>query len=633
MKGKRLLLQVTEYPLRTHRKQQLFCAFGDDHAQGNRCPTNRLAFYATGTVLCVVLRGRDWAAELTNAAQGSPEASEAFDRIAALVSRLLGSEVGLVSLVEADRQFFLGQHGLPEPWSESRQTPLSQSICQMVVTSGTPVQIDDTVADERTLAHDARTVLDVGSYLGVPLFDDNGLALGSLCAIDHRPHAWSGADLDLLVQLSAAARSEMRARVALAVAEQATLGVRVLADASELLSRTLDVDATLEAMLGIVAPTLASASAIYLPHSSHEARRVVVGRAQQGRAGLFGLPQNLERILACEPVQSVLNGSSSERRIPRQTLEGPSGDSEAELLVIPLTSHQDILGVWLIESDRVTEHLDPLKVTLLADLARRGAATLRNAFAFGRERDVSLRLQHDLLGDLPDIDGLDACAIYEPSAVGLEVGGDWYDLAVTPSGAVLATLGDVTGHDLQAAAAMGRLTAAIRCYGHDGLSPVRILGRLDGFSDQLLGDGLYATGVCLRLSAISDRTGWNLELTNAGHPPPLLIPKEGDPRLLQARSEPLLGMGQPTRTALRTHLEEGDILILYSDGLIEHRNEHPDSAVSRLLTIANSLDATGPIDDYCRKLLVEATPSHEDDIAVLVLRPTASSRPATPPTR
>jgi GAF domain-containing protein len=581
----------------------------------------------------VVLGDRGWSEELARSARLPPGTGEGLDRIAALASRLLGCEVGLVSLVEADRQFFLGQHGLPEPWCSTRQTPLSQSICHLVVTTGTPVQIDDTAADVRTRHHEARTVLNVGSYLGVPLFDDSGNPWGSLCAIDRQPHAWSSADLELLVDLATAARSEVRARVATSIAEQASRRVQVLADASEILSRTLEVEASLDATLDIVTPALASACVIYLPESANANRQVLLGQGGNAGRELADTPRHLEQLLASEPVQAVLAGRSPQRRIPNHTLEVSGDNVGRELLVIPLACRGDVLGVWLLEPPTDTGRFDDLDVILLSDLGRRAGITLGNARSFGHERDISLRLQRDLLPNLPDIDGLDVCAVYEPSDVSVEVGGDWYDIAVTPSGTVLATLGDVAGHDLLAAAAMGRLSAAIRCYGHDGLPPKDILTRLDGFSEHLLGGGLYATTICLELTREPQTRHWNLVLTNAGHPPPLLIPASGDPRPLEAPSHPAVGLGRPNRTALETRLQEGDILVLYSDGLIEHRHEHLDDAIQRLLHVGSSLDNTGPIDDYCHKLLVEARPSREDDIAILVLRPTPSESRGRPASR
>jgi GAF domain-containing protein len=239
------------------------------------------------------------------------------------------------------------------------QTPLSQSICHLVVATGAAVQIDDTAADERTRDHPARTVLDVASYLGVPLFDDDGNPLGTLCAIDRHPRAWSAADRDLLVELSAAARSEMRARIAISIAEQATRRVQALADASEVLSRTLDVDASLEAGLDLVTPSWASAAAIYLPESGNEAGRVLFRRAHHTAGNdPIDTPGHLNQILASEPVRSVLAGRSPHRRIATATLAGSGHDGDGQVLVVPLISRREMLGVLVVEP---SDGLEPLR--------------------------------------------------------------------------------------------------------------------------------------------------------------------------------------------------------------------------------------------------------------------------------
>ena len=281
--------------------------------------------------------------------------------------------------------------------------------------------------------------------------------------------------------------------------------------------------------------------------------------------------------------------------------------------------HGEVLGVWLLEPAGRPRFAD-LDVTLLVDLGRRAAVTLHNARAYDHERAVAVRLQRDLLSALPDINGLELCAVYEPSDIGAEVGGDWYDVAQTPSGPVLASVGDVTGHDLRAAAAMGRLSAAIRCYAHDGLPPADILARLDGFAHHLLGYGLFATAICISLTPTGSLGDWDVHTASAGHLPPLLVPRSGTPTALEITVGQPLGLNLRPRATTKTTLRGGDILVLYSDGLVEHRHEDIEAAIGRLVDVAAALDNTGPIDDYCHKLLIEARPSREDDIALLVLR-------------
>ena len=149
----------------------------------------------------------------------SNQADETMDRLAGLVARILGSPVALVSLVDGVRQFFPGQVGLTPPWSEARETPLSQSLCQMVVDTGVVVQIDDVETDPRTLLHQAQTVFGVRSYLGTPLVDVDGRVLGSLCAIEATARAWTVDECQTLADLAFGAASALRARIAVSEAE------------------------------------------------------------------------------------------------------------------------------------------------------------------------------------------------------------------------------------------------------------------------------------------------------------------------------------------------------------------------------------------------------------------------------
>ena len=228
-----------------------------------------------------------------------------------------------------------------------------------------------------------------------------------------------------------------------------------MANASEALSRSLDVEASLKAMLDIVTAGLAAVCVVYLPEGPDGHRRLVWPGGQ--RSGLEPATPTaaLEQLLASEPVTAVLSSASSYQRSAGARLSGPPG-GDCEVLVIPLPWHGEVLGVWLLEPAGRPRFAD-LDGTLLVDLGRRAAVTLHNARAYDHERAVAMQYQRDLLSALPDINGLELSAVFAPSDIGAEVGGDWYDVAQTPSGPVLASVGDVTGHDLRAAAAMGRL--------------------------------------------------------------------------------------------------------------------------------------------------------------------------------
>jgi GAF domain-containing protein len=120
---------------------------------------------------------------------------ESFDRLTRQAANALGAPVCLITLVDEDRQFFKSSTGLPEPWAARRETPLSQSFCQFVVSSRQPLIIDDTKQDPRVCNNLARRALGVGAYLGVPLQLPDGTVLGSFCALDTKPRDWSDEDV------------------------------------------------------------------------------------------------------------------------------------------------------------------------------------------------------------------------------------------------------------------------------------------------------------------------------------------------------------------------------------------------------------------------------------------------------
>jgi signal transduction histidine kinase len=148
-------------------------------------------------------------------------AEAAFDRLTRLASRLLRAPVALVSLVDADRQFFKSCVGLPEPWASARQTPLSHSFCQHAVELRAPLVIAD--AREHPLVRDSLGIPDLGviAYAGIPLATGDGHTLGSFCVIDHAPRQWTDDEIATLADLASAAVTEIELRAALKRAEEA----------------------------------------------------------------------------------------------------------------------------------------------------------------------------------------------------------------------------------------------------------------------------------------------------------------------------------------------------------------------------------------------------------------------------
>lgn len=135
-----------------------------------------------------------------------------FDRVTRLLSRLLDTNVSLLSLVDQDRQFFKSSCGLPEPWAQRRETPLSHSFCQHVVTTEKCLVVEDARAHPLVAANLAVRDLGVIAYLGVPVRAPGGHILGSLCAIDSKPRTWSVADIVLVEDMASVIEHEIALR-------------------------------------------------------------------------------------------------------------------------------------------------------------------------------------------------------------------------------------------------------------------------------------------------------------------------------------------------------------------------------------------------------------------------------------
>jgi GAF domain-containing protein len=136
----------------------------------------------------------------------------AYDRLTALTARLLHVPVALISLVDRDRQFFKSQVGLAEPWASARQTPLSHSFCQYVVSEQAPLVVTD--ARNHPLLADNLAIPDLGviAYAGVPLRSPEGEVIGSFCAIDTQPRVWTAEELAILEDLNQAVMTEIMLR-------------------------------------------------------------------------------------------------------------------------------------------------------------------------------------------------------------------------------------------------------------------------------------------------------------------------------------------------------------------------------------------------------------------------------------
>jgi serine phosphatase RsbU (regulator of sigma subunit) len=239
-----------------------------------------------------------------------------------------------------------------------------------------------------------------------------------------------------------------------------------------------------------------------------------------------------------------------------------------------------------------------------------------------RTHEIAEALQRSLLPErIPQIPGLALAARYVPATVDMEVGGDWYDVIQIRDGLIGLAIGDVAGHGPQAAATMGQVRMALRAYVVQDPSPVSVMSGVHQLISHLPVDEM----VTLIYLVFEPATG-RLRFTNAGHPPPLAF-GGGESRYLEGEVSPPLGVtAVPSFTETSLDLWAGATLLLYTDGLVERRDESLQVGLDRLLDVAAGHEGAD-VDALCDRILAALIESDHvaDDIALVVMRPLSSN--------
>jgi len=235
-----------------------------------------------------------------------------------------------------------------------------------------------------------------------------------------------------------------------------------------------------------------------------------------------------------------------------------------------------------------------------------------------REHRISETLQRSLLPErLPEIPGIEIAARYVPATAGMEVGGDWYDVVQLPNGDVGVAIGDVAGHGLRAASAMGQIRMALRAFALEERSAAGVVGRIRRLMARLLPADMATV-----LYLVFDPETGDIRFANAGHPPPLVVDPSGTVTYLEEALSPPLGVELTTEPdEAGDRLASGSTLLLFTDGLVERRGTSIRDGMSRLLEeVATHVD--GDLDELCDRLIETLVGAHgADDVALLVLRP------------
>ncbi len=292
----------------------------------------------------------------------------------------------------------------------------------------------------------------------------------------------------------------------------------------------------------------------------------------------------------------------------------------ASMLLLPITSAAGVLGFFVCTRNAAHRPFDAYDVEIGMEFANRASIFVESARQYSRERATALTLQRSLLPTgLSAPSPVDVHHRYLPGSRLIEVGGDWYESIALPGARVALVVGDVAGHGVKAAVTMGRLRTAIHTLADLELPPAEALERLDSLM-RTLGEREphFATCAYVVYDAVSGRC----EVASAGHLPPLLVPPGAGSEYLPVPPAPPLGVGGDGPIVSREFdVEDGTLLFLYTDGLVENRARDIDDGLARLRRTFGPGAAARPLEDLCQTALDGVyDDQHRDDIAMLVAR-------------
>lgn len=384
-----------------------------------------------------------------------------------------------------------------------------------------------------------------------------------------------------------------------------------LAEASELLAQSLDVELTMALIPQLVVPRLGQWCAV---HSTDEWGRLRLATASHADESM--LPQ-LHAVLQETGPDSV---QARLREASRNGTQLPLG-APTEGFAVPLIARGQRLGTLAVGRHQWHRH-DPDEIAVLGDVARRAALAIENARIHAERRRVAQALQQSLLPPaLPVVEGIGFAAEYVPTGDDADVGGDFYDVLPLPDGRWLVVIGDVSGKGVQAATLTGLVRDVIRTLIGDGKPLLEALTRLNETLVER-GGGRYCT---LALAAVGRGAGNQLDVSLhlAGHDRPVLLTASGEARFVGTGGTALGLLDSIASPATEFTLAPGDVLIFYTDGVTERRRGRELFGVNRLR------EAMTPLAGYSADVVAArlrstalgfSTETPRDDIAILVLR-------------
>ena len=284
---------------------------------------------------------------------------------------------------------------------------------------------------------------------------------------------------------------------------------------------------------------------------------------------------------------------------------------------LPLAVSGRLVGLCVV-AFREQRSLTGEERALLFALTGLVAQSLERARLYDAEHVRAEELQRGLLPpEIPSLPAVSAAVRYLSGEVRMDVGGDWYDVLPLSADRVALVIGDVMGHGLPQAITMGRLRTAVRTLSDLELPPDEIFGHLNDLIAGLPGN-FFAT--CLY--AVYDPTTRTCTLARAGHPPPAVVLPNGDVSFLESSPDPPLGAAEPPFETVELPVEEGSLLVFYTDGLVESVNRDIDSGMRQLADVLTTHHGES-LETLCGAVTDALLPGDQrgaDDAALMAVR-------------
>lgn len=497
--------------------------------------------------------------------------------------------------------------------------------------------LDDAAAVEAAM----RQVLATGT----PLVEQ--FTAGHTQGDDHHEHAWSisyyrledagGRVLGLATSVVDVTQSHQAAKEI----AHSRRRLALIADATVRIGTTLDLDQTARELADVVVPELADVAAVDILDSVLEGRPSLKSSAHEPavfRALAVASAYPNEAVRAADPpgdiaryeadrlvTQSVTTGHPVlVAHVQARDISRIARDDDAAALLaraglrsylaVPLIARGEVLGALDLKRTRNQRPFNDDDIILAGELAARAAVCIDNARWYRNAHHTALALQHHLLPHHPPpTPGLEVAYRYRPAAATSEIGGDWFDAIAQPDDTTVLVVGDVMGSGINAAAGMGQLRTATRTLAGLSLDPTRVLEQLDRTTN-----GLEET-IATCVYAVFDPHRSECRIAVAGHLPPVLIRSGRAPRLLNLPTGTPLGVGGVPFEVTSVRMEPGDQLVLYTDGLVETRDQPIDERLGVLLELL--ADTSRPLEETCDRLLdTLRRPDDHDDVALVIAR-------------